>query len=224
MPLLKFSTKSLIVHNDRHTAVWEQCKKLFHRRGRSLDLVHARISLDYSLRLMTTLDGDIDIVIPAVLLHDIGNTAIDADDLEKRTINPGTPSAKKNYSTRLKQQHLDVGRQLSKKILKKFGYSELLIKAISEIVGDHENPSGGPPDDRHNLNKIIVSDADKLYRYSPSGVFHMCRLHDIAKEMMLRLNIEKISVWLITDAAKQIAMEELRKMPVAEDHLELMTL
>jgi len=212
------------INDSRHRAVWEQCQKLFQRRGRSLDLVHARISLDYSLRLMALVGGNIDIVLPAVLLHDIGNTAIDADDLEKRTINPGTPSAEKGFSTRLKQQHLDSGRKLSKEILIKTGYSELLTKAISEIVGDHENTVGEPPDDRRDINKIIVSDADKLFRYSQSGVYHMCRLHDITEEMMLCLNIEKIPAWLITDAAKQIAKEELRKMPVAEAHVELMTL
>jgi len=214
----------MTIIDDRHRAVWERCQKLFQRRGRSLDLVHARISLDYSFRLIASLGGNIDIVVPAVLLHDIGNTAIDADDLEKRTINPGTPSAEEGYSTRLKQQHLDAGRNLSQAILKKIGYSELLIKAISEIVGDHENTAGEPPDDRQDINKIIVSDADKLFRYSQSGVYHMCRLHDIAEEMMLRLNFEKIPVWLVTDAAKQIAKEELRKMPVAGAHRELMTL
>lgn len=214
----------MTINDKSNRAVWKQCRKLFQRRGRSLDLVHARISLDYALRLTAFLGGNIDIVVPAVLLHDIGNTAIDADDLEKRTINPGTPSAKECFSTRLKQQHLDAGRKLSKEILIKIGYRELLIESISEIVGDHENTVGEPPDDRQDINKIIVSDADKLYRYSHSGVYHMCRLHDIAEEKMFRLNSEKIPVWLITDAAKQIAKEELRKMPVAEAHLALMTL
>lgn len=217
-----FTPESDRTEDRRVSAVWAECRRRFQQHGRSLDLVHARISLDYARRLMAVLGGDADIVMPAVLLHDIGNTALDADDLARRTINPGTRSAAKTYSTDLKQQHLDAGRQLSRDILHRIGCDGAIAAAVAEIVGDHENPRGGPPDDRSDINKVVVSDADKLYRYSSSGCRHMCRLHDISDEEMLRLNIRQIPEWLITDAAKRIAMEELRKMPGAEALSELM--
>lgn len=207
-----------------HSSVWELCRQRFQQHGRSLDLVHARISMDFAIRLMAVLGGDPNIIIPGVLLHDIGNTEIETDDLEKRTINPGTQSAKNSYSTKLKQRHLDAGRRLSKMILQQAGYNDTLVEAISEIVGDHENQRGDPPDDRTDINKVIVSEADKLYRFSASGCYHMCRIHDITQEAMLKLNTENISRWLITDEAKAIALEELRKMPGAEVRVDLMAL
>lgn len=72
---------------------------------------------------MKELGGTAEIVIPAVLLNDIGDTAIDSDDLEKQTINPEACSSEKSYSTDLKQQHLNAGKRLSKEILRKAGYT-----------------------------------------------------------------------------------------------------
>ncbi|MFC1823091.1 HD domain-containing protein [Thermodesulfobacteriota bacterium] len=195
--------------------IWDRSKELL-QQGRSMDLIHTRISLDFALRLLEKLGGDPEIVIPAIMLHDIGNMMIRSDNLEQETIDPGTDSAKKVYSFSVKQKHLTEGAKLSRKILEELRYSEELIEAIVDIVGDHESVKGGPPEDRDNLNKIIVSDADKLYRYSANGFFAMCRVHDIREEEMLSLNFQKMEEWLYTENAKKIAAEEMRKMPNAE--------
>lgn len=208
---------------EKEAAVWEACSALFDR-GRSLDKIHARISLDYGWRLLAVLGGDRNVVIPAIMLHDIGNVMISDGNLEKKTINPGTAGSEKEYSIALKLMHLREGETLSKKILQQIGYPKALIDPIAEIVGDHENSRGGPPEDLDNPNKVIVSDADKLYRYSANGFLWMCRIHNIPKQEMLRLNFAKIEQWLITDAAKQIAWEELRKTPGSQRMEELMAL
>jgi len=197
---------------EKYQVVWEMCKEIL-RNGRKLDLVHSRISLDFALRLIDKLEGDPDIVIPATILHDIGNAVLEGDDIEQKTIDPGTESAKKVYSTHIKQMHLIEGRKLAEDILKRAGYPHRLIGPIAEIVGDHETLMGLPPEDRENTNKLIVSEADKLYRYSPHGMYAMCRVHSILEEEMLELAFGNMDIWLVTDVAKKIALEELRKMP-----------
>lgn len=201
---------------EKYQGIWQKCREQL-QRGRTLDVIHTRISLDFALRLLRELDGDPDIVIPAVMLHDIGNVMIESDNLEQETIDPGTDAAKKVYSCAIKQRHLTEGRRLAKKILAEVHYPGKWIDAIAEIVGDHENVKGGPPADKKNNNKIIVSDADKLYRYSAHGFYAMCRIHHVPEGEMLRLNYQKMDEWLSTENAKRIAAEEMRKMPQAEN-------
>ena len=105
------------------------------------------------------------------------------------------------------------GQRLAEDILNRVGYPKTLIGSITEIVGDHETLMGLPPEDRGNINKTIVSEADKLYRYPAHGMYAMCRAHNIAETEMLELALQKMDIWLVTDIAKNIAMEELRKMP-----------
>ncbi len=208
---------------EKYRVVWEICKDVL-QNGRKLDLVHSRVSLDFALRLLDMIEGDPDIVIPATILHDIGNTVLDGDNLEQKTIDPGTESAKKIYSTSIKKMHLIEGRKLAKDILERAGYAKNLINPVAEIVGDHETLMGLPPEDRDNINKLIVSEADKLYRYSPHGMYAMCRVHNIKEEEMLDLALGKMNVWLVTDVAKRIALEELRKMPDSYKLAKLMDL
>jgi HD superfamily phosphodiesterase len=208
---------------EKYQVVWEMCKEVL-QSGRTLDLVHARVSLDFALRLIDELNGDPEIVIPATILHDIGNTVLEGDDIEKKTIDPGTESAKKVYSTSIKKMHLIEGRKLAEDVLNKAGYPKEFIGPIVEIVGDHETIMGLPPDDREDINKLIVSEADKLYRFSSHGMCAMCRVHNIPEEEMLELALRNMDVWLVTDVAKKIALEELRKMPDSYKMLMLMEL
>ncbi len=207
----------------KYQVVWEMCKEVL-QNGRKLDLVHSRVSLDFAIRLLDVLEGDPDIVIPATILHDIGNTVLEGDNIEQKTIDPGTESSKKVYSTSIKKMHLIEGRRLAEDILNKAGYPKELINPITEIVGDHETLMGLPPEDRDNTNKLIVSEADKLYRYSPHGMYAMCRVHNIFEKDMLELALSNMDVWLVTDVAKRIALEELRKMPDSYTMLMLMEL
>lgn len=199
----------------RYSEIWELGKKHL-RKGRALDLVHTRISLDFALQLLDRLGGDHDIVIPAIMLHDIGFGVIESENLEQKTINPDTASSRKAYSSILRERHLREGKRLSENILKQVQYPEALISPIVEIVGDHEDLLGRAPSDRSNSNKVIVSDADKLYRYCSHGFSSMMHIHQALEEELFSNLLRRVEDWLISDYAKQIAFDELRKIPNSE--------
>jgi hypothetical protein len=205
----------------KYSAIWDLCKKHL-RKGRAVDFVHTRISLDFALQLLDKLGGDPDIVVPAIMLHDIGFAVIESEDLEQKTINPETASSKKAYSSVLREAHLVEGKKLAENILKEVEYPEALIAPIVEIVGDHEDLLGRAPSDRNNRNKVIVSDADKLYRYCPHGFSSMTRIHKASEEELFSNLLHKMDDWLITDYAKRIAFDELRKVPNSERLSQLM--
>lgn len=207
----------------KYSGIWDLCKQHL-QKGRGLDFIHTRISLDFALQLMDKLGGDPDIVIPATMLHDIGFAVIESDDLEQKTINPETASAKKVYSSALREGHLVEGKRLAGDILKEVSYPEALIGPIVEIVGDHEDLLGRAPSDRNDINKVIVSDADKLYRYCPHGFISMIHIHKASEEELFLNLLHKMEDWLITDYAKRIAFNELRKVPNSERLPQLMDL
>ena len=192
------------------------------KKGRTLDLVHTRISLDFAVQLIAKLGGDPDIVIPAIMLHDIGFSVIKSDNLEQKTINPDTAFSRTTYSSELRQRHLLEGKRLAESILKKVHFQRSLIGAIVEIVGDHEDLLGEAPSDRNNRNKVVVSDADKLYRYCAHGFYSMIYIHKVSEEELFSNVLRKMDDWLITDSAKRIALEELRKVPNSERLTQLM--
>lgn len=205
----------------KYSGIWDLCKKHL-QKGRALDFIHTRVCLDFALQLLDKLGGDPDIVIPATMLHDIGFAVIESENLEQKTINPDTASSKKAYSSVLRARHLVEGRKLAESILKEVKYPEPLIGPIVEIVGDHEDLLGRAPSDRSNKNKIIVSDADKLYRYCPHGFASMIQIHKASEEELFSNLLRRIDDWLITDYAKRIAFNELRKVPHSERLSELM--
>ena len=200
---------------EEYSGIWDRCKRHL-QKGRTVDLMHARISLDFALQLLDKLGGDPDIVIPATMLHDIGFAMIESENLEQKTINPETASSKEAYSSILRERHLVEGKRLSESILKEVHYQEALIGPIVGIVGDHEDALGRAPSDRNNRNKVIVSDADKLYRYCAHAFFSMIDIHKASAEELFSNLLYKMDDWLITDYARRIAFDELRKVPNSE--------
>ena len=50
--------------------LWDESKDHL-KKGREVDLPHTRISLDFALRLIHKEGGDRDLIIPAIILHDV---------------------------------------------------------------------------------------------------------------------------------------------------------
>jgi len=190
--------------------LWQSCKPYL-RKGRSIDLIHTRISTDFAWRLLREgAGGDTDIVIPAVMLHDIGYARIDDGDVYMKTTFPDKANAK--YDTRVKERHLTEGAKLAEEILRSLEYPQGLIGPIAEIVRTHEDLEGNKPDTT-NLNRVIVSDADKLYRYTAYNLTSGMVLHHRTKAQIYHFMLDRIDTWLSLEISKRIAIEELRKLP-----------
>jgi hypothetical protein len=197
--------------------LWDVSKEYL-RRCREIDLPHARISLDFAMRLLREEGGEEDIVVPAIILHDIGYSLINEKDLYKRTtffsVYKGNKSVD-TYSTRLKEIHMVEGAKLARDILAAVKYPINLIDEIVEIVRNHEDLYGKPVDEDKNLHKIIVGDADRLYRVTPFDFPHLIRSHNTTEEEAFRYLIKMKDAWFVTKTAQCIAEEEIRKIPNA---------
>jgi HD superfamily phosphodiesterase len=167
------------------------------------DLGHAGITLGYAEKLVKLENGDEDVVIPAIILHDIGWS-----QLSKSTISVffNTDTTKDEiFSIRLQHQVESV--RLAKGILTDVGYSPDLSKEILEIISEHDTRKGFI-----SKNEGLVRDADKLWRFSKIGFEADIRRFQLSNESLCnRLEAElKNEDFIYSKSAKQMALKELK--------------
>jgi HD superfamily phosphodiesterase len=161
--------------------------------------IHTEISTRLAYRLLTEEGGNEDIVIPAIILHDVGWKAV-PEDLQLKAFGP------KAVSPELNRRHEISGVNIAREILEKVDYDHAAINQILEIIDGHDSRKQAV-----SLDDKIVKDADKLFRYTKEAlIINTNRFNETIEEAAFRYgsNIEK---WFFTDSAKRIAREELEK-------------
>lgn len=123
---------------------------------------HARIVTEFAIKLLRRVEAKPEIVMPAAILHDIGWAK-----LTKKERN--VPFRKEVLESpalrhRAKRKHELVGARLARRILKELKYPPELSNRIVEIISGHDTRKGFL-----SAEDGIVRDADKLWRFSPTG-------------------------------------------------------
>ena len=90
-------------------------------------------------------------------------------------------------------------------MLRSTGWSEEIIQAVCEIIDGHDTR----PDPRH-LNDRIVRDADKLWRYSVTGVGIVCDWMDMTPNQYAERLVNQMHK-LETEQGRAMAETELAK-------------
>ena len=160
--------------------------------------IHTDIAVEFAFRLLEKENGDKDIVIPAIILHDVGWKRI-PEELQSQAYGP------KIKSPELNRMHEIEGAKIAKEILEKINFDRDKTKEILEIIDGHDSRK-----EAHSLNDSIVKDADRLYRYSKAGVQIDCARFSITPKEALELAIQNMDKWLLTHSAKEIANEEIK--------------
>jgi HD superfamily phosphodiesterase len=116
--------------------------------------IHTEISTRHAYQLLELEGGTEEVVIPAILLHDVGWKKV-PEDIQLKAFGPKVSMPEWN------RVHEVEGARIAEEILKKVGYDQEKIKEIVRIIEGHD--SRKKP---FSLNDKIVKDADKLWRYS----------------------------------------------------------
>lgn len=122
--------------------LWEAAERLLPRFG-SHSIEHTKRVYQLCLALGERLGADLEILLPAAILHDIGRR-------------PGV------------ENHAEKSAQLSKKLLAELGFEEPKIKGIIQAIRAHSFSGGRKPG---ILEGEILSDADKLDALGAVGVY-----------------------------------------------------
>ena len=179
-------------------AIWEAAKKYLDVRDNDEHTLHSYV---IGQNLLAHENGaDPDIILPAIILHDIGWKMIPAD----KVLLAFGPN--KKYPE-LQRQHELEGVQIATEILDNLGFSEDKIVQIIDIIDGHDTTK-----EQRSLNDAIMKDADKLWRYTEHGIgiisgwFEISRaeflkiLKDFVRPMILRSNSK-----LLADSMLDIA-------------------
>jgi len=162
--------------------------------------VHMPMAYDFAKKLLAYYpQADEAVVLPAILLHDIGWKMVP----EEKQLNAFGPKATDKAANRL---HEVEGVRLASEILASFNYDLAKTREILNIIDGHDSRL-----EALSLNDKLVKDADKLWRFTPTGVGIDHRRFGIELETYLDYLSSKIEEWLFTPEAKTMARAELAR-------------
>jgi HD superfamily phosphodiesterase len=176
--------------------IFERAKPFLRTRK---NLIHTQIALRYAIKLSKTVKGDEEVMIPAVLLHDVGWKAVP----EPLQLTAFGPNRSNPQAARL---HEVEGAKMARKILERLRYPPEKVNEICQIIRGHDSRKKSI-----SRSDRIVKDADKLFRYSRKGIaIDLNRFHVLRGDYLsyLERHIEK---WFFLPASRQLAREELAR-------------
>jgi hypothetical protein len=121
------------------------------------DSGHAEVSLGFAHELVKLEYGNEDVIIPAIILHDVGWSQL----VKERRMLIFDKDTKDEDKKVLQQEHEREGVRIAREVLQKVNYPEELIPEILEIISGHDTRKGFI-----SRNEGLTRDADKLWRTS----------------------------------------------------------
>lgn len=168
------------------------------------DSGHAVISLKYAQELVAVENGNEDVVIPAIMLHDIGWSLL----IKGRRMLVFARSAHEEDKLEVQLEHQKESVKRAEDILRKVNYPDEATREILEIISQHDTRKVFI-----SKNEGLVRDADKLWRTSLEG-FAAARartlFHNEADWKKLEENMNKPD-YFFSETACKIAFRELEQ-------------
>jgi HD superfamily phosphodiesterase len=182
---------------DRYARIYELAEPYWQARSNE---IHVPGSYALAQELVAAHpQADPDIVLPAILLHDIGYMVVPEDDHLK-----GLAGAVKGWEPEITRRHEIAGAALAADILAEVGWDSERSALVADIVDGHDSrPEAVSLEDR------LVKDADKLWRYTESAVRICHQWMELTPERYMNWVESEIDRWLFTEAACDLARREI---------------
>jgi HD superfamily phosphodiesterase len=169
-------------------------------RARSND-IHLPISFAFAERLCDAYpDADALVVRVAILLHDTGWARVD----ESRIISEGFSGDWRQSDVRF--EHERHGCDIAREVLPGLGYDDELVTRVTDIIDGHDTRPVS-----HSLEDSLVRDADRLWRFTPTGIALASQWFGLTPAEYCRRLHAEIMPELLTQAAVEMATEELAR-------------
>ena len=163
---------------------------------------HAEVTLGYARSLLESDHGDEDIVIPAIILHDVGYSQLP----KERRLKVFDRSLKDEERTVVQMEHEKAGVELARELLKEADYPPEFVEEILEIISQHDTRKGFI-----SQNEGLVRDSDKLWRFSKRGFEageKRMKPGEDFKWADIEASIDKAD-YFYSDTSKRMARQEL---------------
>ncbi len=172
-------------------AIWEHAAPLLRVRDNDAHTLYA-FGLARAL-LDAHPEADAAVVLPAIMLHDIGWSQVPPSEV-LQAIAPG------GGRPDLVLLHEKEGARLAAGILAACGYDETKVQAILDIIDGHDSRR-----EALSIEDAIVKDADKTWRLSPHGIDTVMDWFGLDRGQALRLCSQRVHGHLFTAEARAVA-------------------
>lgn len=186
-----------MIDTTRYARIYDLAEPYWQTRANEIHVPHS-YALAQEL-LAGHPEANPDVVLPAILLHDIGYMVVPHDDHLK-----GLAGAASGWEPDITRRHEIQGAALAGEILTEVGWDQSWIEAIQDIIDGHDSR-------RHavSIEDQLVKDADKLWRYTESAVRICHEWMKLTPDAYMQWVASEIDAWFFTDAARVIARREL---------------
>ncbi|MHB1475243.1 MAG: HD domain-containing protein [Dermatophilaceae bacterium] len=175
------------------------------------NLEHTEGSLEFAWLLLEHEGGDPDVIVPGVVLHDVGWSQV-PEEGQLLAFGP-TPTRPD-----LNRRHEEEGAEIAATILASVGYDPLLIQEITEIVRGHDSRLTAL-----SLNDSVVKDADKLFRLTRRGFYIFWEWFPLDFRQYLASMADRAGTWFFTATARRLATEMFADLELYVRELERAT-
>ncbi len=181
--------------------VWEAAREFLDVRSND---EHTLFSYYWAKQLLKFYpEADADVVLPAILFHDVGWKNIPIEKVLK-SFGP-----KMKYPE-LRRQHEVEGVVIATQKLLELGYNDHFIDPIRKIIDGHDTTKKA-----RSLNDSIVKDSDKLWRFTRHGNetiqswfdISMSEVHEILRKQLPGLLTDQGKLW----ATQMLEVAELKE-------------
>ena len=181
-------------------------RQLFERAKPYLDTrcndVHTAMAYEFARQLLAHYPAaDERIVLTAIILHDIGWKLVPEDE-QLSAFGP------KMSNPALRRVHETEGARLARGILCELDYQRTAIDEVVAIIDGHDTR-----EQALSLNDKLVKDADKLWRFTPTGLRIDSQRFATPAQEYVRWLATQIEPWLFTAEAQQIARQYMAGSP-----------
>lgn len=175
--------------------IWALAKPYLNTRKND---IHTEMATRCAYLLLEKEGGEEEIVIPAIILHDVGWKKV-PEELHLKAFGP------KATMPKVRRVHEVEGVKIAREILEKINYDQKKIKEILRIIEGHDSRK-----EPISLNDKLVKDADKLWRYSKEGFqINRKRYEHTFEQYMERLR-SHLDKWFLTESGKETAKQEIQ--------------
>lgn len=183
---------------ETHYAVYMRARDYWNTRFNDIHVplayLHGRVLL------LSHPAADADVVIPAILLHDVGWKLIPE---ENQRLAYGPTVEDKS----LQRFHEIEGARIAAGILSAVNYDSRKQEMIVHIIDGHDTRAEALSEE-----DSLVKDADKIWRFTPVGVEYLhLQFHKPLEEYVAWLG-QQIDRWFFTERGKQMARQALAEV------------
>jgi HD superfamily phosphodiesterase len=184
---------------DRYERAWAAARP--YMRARKND-VHVPLSFWYAERLLERHpEADADVVLLAIMFHDAGWAVIDEERIFREGFATGDQEV--DLSSDVRILHEKEGARIAREALAP-DWPAAVVDEVAAIIDGHDSRPTAL-----SRNDELVKDADKLWRYSVTGLSVSCDWFSMTPgEYAARLE-RQVREALFTDAAREIGAADL---------------